>query len=563
MATGVELATAWIRIVPSMDGATDAITKDLTGIDSKGAGEKIGDDLSKGISTKQAAIAGAVGGIFASLASDIGRSIGDLFSDAIVMSDATDKFAQTLNFAGLDTSAIKTATAEARGYADSTVYDLATVQNTMAQLASNGIENFGDLTKAAGNLNAVAGGNEDTFSSVAQMLTQTAGAGKLTTENWNQLADAIPGASGRLQDALLESGSYVGNFRDAMAAGEITSDEFNAALMSLGTEPIAVEAASSVTTMEGAMGNLSASITGVLADAFTAIKPILTGFTSGLADFISNSDVFIPVISGLGAALLVALAPALWGVVTATWAFTAALLANPLTWIVVGIAALVAGIVALAMNWDTVTAWITDVWSGFITWITDVIDGFVGWWNGVWGAVGSFIATVWNNIVTWVGGAANNIASFIVTAVDGIRTTWENVWTGIGNFLKDIWNNILGWIEGGVNGAIDLINGLMGGIKDVAGFIGIDVGVISHVRLPRLADGATVLPRPGGTAAILAEAGRPESVVDTGLMNQALEEGLSGNQSAGVTQNITLKTNDPRLAIRQLGREAQRGLAAS
>ncbi len=27
------------------------------------------------------------------------------------------------------------------------------------------------------------------------VMTQTAGAGKLTTENWNQLADAIPGRS--------------------------------------------------------------------------------------------------------------------------------------------------------------------------------------------------------------------------------------------------------------------------------------------------------------------------------------------------------------------------------
>ena len=43
------------------------------------------------------------------------------------------------------------------------------------------------LAEAAGNLNAVAGGNAETFKSVGMVLTQTAGQGKLTTENWNQL----------------------------------------------------------------------------------------------------------------------------------------------------------------------------------------------------------------------------------------------------------------------------------------------------------------------------------------------------------------------------------------
>ena len=110
-----------------------------------------------------------------------------------------------------------------------------------------------ELTEAAGNLNAVAGGNADSFKSVAMVLTQTAGAGKLTTENWNQLADAIPGASGKLQEALLKNGAYTGNFRAAMAKGEITADEFNQALLDLGMTDVAKQAATSTSTIEGAM----------------------------------------------------------------------------------------------------------------------------------------------------------------------------------------------------------------------------------------------------------------------------------------------------------------------
>lgn len=199
------------------------------------------------------------------------------FSGAVVeMSDSTDKFKNTMSFAGLDTSAVEAATKATRKYADDTVYDLTTIQNTTAQLAANGIGNYTELTEAAGNLNAVAGGNSDTFKSVAMMLTQTAGAGKLTTENWNQLADAIPGASGKLQEAMLANGAYTGNFRDAMAKGEITADEFNQALIQLGMSDVAKEAATSTKTIEGAMGNLEASVVGGLTDAFDLVKPAVT-----------------------------------------------------------------------------------------------------------------------------------------------------------------------------------------------------------------------------------------------------------------------------------------------
>ena len=211
------------------------------------------------------------------------------FGSAVMdMSDSTDKFVSTMNFAGIDTANVEKASKAARDYADRTVYDLSTIQNTTAQLAANGIKDYTGLTEAAGNLNAVAGGNADTFGSVAMVLTQTAGAGKLTTENWNQLADAIPGASGKLQEAMKANGAYTGNFRDAMEKGEISADEFNQAIMQLGMSDVAKEAASSTKTMEGALGNLEAAITGGLTDAFNLIKPAVTGALTEAGNQISQ-----------------------------------------------------------------------------------------------------------------------------------------------------------------------------------------------------------------------------------------------------------------------------------
>ena len=137
--------------------------------------------------------------------------------------------------------------------------------------------NYDRLAEAAGNLNAVAGGSADTFKSVAMVLTQTAGQGKLTTENWNQLSDAIPGASGKIQQALKEAGAYAGNFRDAMADGQITAQEFNDAIMSLGFTDAAVEAATSASTIEGATGNLEAAFVKLGASVLDSVKPAITG----------------------------------------------------------------------------------------------------------------------------------------------------------------------------------------------------------------------------------------------------------------------------------------------
>lgn len=237
---------------------------------------------------KAAAFGSFMGNVAAKGVEKLWDKLTDFTGDVVNMSDSVDKFKNTMKFAGLDTSAVDKAAKAARKYADETVYGLDDVQNTMAQLAANGIGNYTELTQAAGNLNAVAGGNKDTFKSVAMMLTQTAGAGKLTTENWNQLADAIPGASGKLQEAMKKNGAYTGNFRDAMAKGEITADEFNKALADLGMTDVAKQAATSTQTIEGALGNLEAAVTGGLTDAFNLFKPAVTGAMSTAADAITS-----------------------------------------------------------------------------------------------------------------------------------------------------------------------------------------------------------------------------------------------------------------------------------
>lgn len=281
-----ELAKAYVQIVPSMRGAKSAISKEFTGIDSTLAAHSRRWGNTVKAPFKSAFKGLHVGGMAAVGAMSV--AVGLFARDAIKASDATDKFKKTLEFAGLDSSQISRLAEESRQYADKTVYSLADIQNITAQLASNGVKDYDKLAQAAGNLNAVAGGNSDTFQSVGMVLTQTAGAGKLTTENWNQLANAIPGASGKIQAALLDAGAYTGNFRDAMAKGEISAEEFNQAILSLGFDKAAVDAATSAATIEGAWGNLSAAIVGGMSDALDTMKPVITGGMNSLADSITS-----------------------------------------------------------------------------------------------------------------------------------------------------------------------------------------------------------------------------------------------------------------------------------
>lgn len=329
------------------------------------------------------------------------NGIKELSSEAIDAVDSLTKFEQTMQFGGFNSSAIAKARGEVKKYADDTVYDLQTIANTTAQLAANGVQNYSALTQAAGNLNAVAGGNADTYKSVALVLTQANGAGKLVTQDWNQLANAIPGASGKIQEALRKNGAFTGNFRQAMEDGQISAIEFNKALLDLGTDPIAVEAAKSTKTFEGALGQLKAGIVDsfsnliqaigmdnitasimFLADVTTTlIQPFIWFFTE-----IRNGNPYVSILATLIFSLASGLAifgayvkiQALW--TTATTALTAAqtslnvaLIANPVGLIIAAIVSLVALIAIAIYKYDEWGAALLQ-FLGPIGW---VVNGFM------------------------------------------------------------------------------------------------------------------------------------------------------------------------------------------
>lgn len=479
-----------------------------------------------------------------------------LVSEAVSSSDALYKFEQTMGFAGYDDSTIQKAKTDMKDYADKTVYDLDTISNTTAQLAANGIKDYTGLTEAAGNLNAVAGGNADTFSSVAMVMTQTAGAGKLTTENWNQLADAIPGASGKLQEALKEAGAYTGNFRDAMSNGEITADEFNDAIMKLGNEPVAVEAAKSVDTFEGAVGNMQATVVNGLMQIIDTIgMENITGFinkaTDGVTWIIDNLPTVATLIGGVTTAIGIqttatklktladeAEVAGTTLVAAAQEKLNIAMRANVIGIVITAITALVAAFVYLWNNCEGFRKFWINLWDG-------IKNTASGAWNGIkdiFSSVGTFFREKFQAAYKAVTTVFNKLPSFFSGLWGKIKKTFSSLGTKIGNAIggavKSAINGIIGLIENRINSAIGIINGAITLINKLPK---VHVGKVTKLSLPRLAEGGVVN---RATTAVVGEDGA-EAIVPLERNTQWIDKvadaiiSKSGGAGGGVVVNQT------------------------
>ena len=285
---GADLGSAWLNVVPSFNGMKREIAKELGGVDVTGStsswGSRLGESLTRGVGGALETI-GKIGlGATAAAVGGIGAALGAYIPEAIKASDATDKFQNTLRFAGVDPGKIKDLTAAAQTYADKTIYDLQDIQSMTSKLAANGVKGFDKLAEAAGNLTAAAGGGKNEFAAFGYAMVQVNAAGRLMTQDWNQIANAIPGGAGKIMAALKDMGAYTGDFRDAMAKGKISAEDFNKAITQLGFDEVAIQAAQSATTFEGAWGNLEASLNKELTGSLKEVKKPMTELINAVAD---------------------------------------------------------------------------------------------------------------------------------------------------------------------------------------------------------------------------------------------------------------------------------------
>ncbi|QEA34780.1 tape measure protein [Weissella soli] len=498
-------------------------------------------------SFKQKLSLGAVAGAGANVVSSITGGLGSLISEGISASDSMDKFDSTMKFANFGKDQINTAKEAVQDYANKTVYNLGDVSNTTAQLAANGVKDYTGLTEAAGNLNAVAGGNADTFKTVGMVLTQTAGAGKLTTENWNQLTDAIPGASGKLQEAMKKNGAYTGNFRDAMEKGQISSDEFNTTLKQLGMTDAAKKAATATNTFEGAIGNLQANVVTGIQNVISSIgkanftemintisNGVVSAFKvliSALQTIVKYKDFFVPLTAAVVAffvafkaaqainavvATFKTLKTAITGSKIAMALLNSTFLANPMVAIIAVVAALAAALVVFFTKttagkqmWQSFMNWLKSTWTGISSFFSGLWTGIKKTFNGavqgivssvtskfnqlkrttsnIWNSVKSVTSSVWNGIKSVISSVANGIKNTVSSVWNGIKSVTSSVFNGVRSIASSVWNSIHSVISSVVNGIRSTVSNVWNGIRSVTSSVwnGIKSAITSPIETAR------------------------------------------------------------------------------
>ena len=147
------------------------------------------------------------------------------------------------------------------------------------------------------------------------------------------------------------------------------------------------------------------------------------------------------------------------GAARAAGAFAASLLTNPITWIVLGIAAATAGIVLLARNWRRVSAWLKAGWA----WVVEGFGKILAWFRA--SPVGKAVLVLLAAFMPLIG-----LPLLIAVHWQKIVAVARDVWAGVAGILQAAAAWIRGLFSGLVQQALawgrNLLAAFIKGIKE-------------------------------------------------------------------------------------------------
>jgi TP901 family phage tail tape measure protein len=232
------------------------------------------------------------------------------------------------------------------------------------------------------------------------------------------------------------------------------------------------------------------------------ILPYATRFIGWLSDgvtWMTKHKSAVMVLAGaIGGILVVGLAAA----AVAAWSFTAALLANPVTWIVIGVMALAAGLIYLLTHWKQVWAWIEtnipwvatlfhNVWKfslaefhkvfaatmkavhvvakwfdeNVIKWILKLVAGFMKFWRDYNGEIHAYWKVLWENVKNEADAAWAWLKFGWVLLVDTFRAAWDLI-VGVLKLAWDVIRDVVMFgihlVENVIKVGLDLMTGHWG-----------------------------------------------------------------------------------------------------
>lgn len=201
-------------------------------------------------------------------------------------------------------------------------------------------------------------------------------------------------------------------------------------------------------TLTGIVDGLK-PIVNAFIDNFPLIKELVIGAAIAIGTFktialgLNAVSTVITVLGTLKGILL--------GTTTATWGLNTALLANPLTWVVVGIAAVVAAGVLLWRNWDTIKEKALELWDKMVEIFGNVGTWFAEKWNAVKDATIEGVTAMWNSIVETLG----NIGEWFSEKWESVKEGTVNFLVSMGEAISEGFENIKQWIVDKVTEAFE------------------------------------------------------------------------------------------------------------
>ena len=245
-----------------------------------------------------------------------------------------------------------------------------------------------------------------------------------------------------------------------------------------------------------------------LLGVFNQFMPVLQAF----ANWAKANPTALKIIAGVIIALVVAwkawsAAMAIQAAITsesaaATWALTSALLANPITWIVVAVVALIAALVILQLKFNILGIAVKAVWAA-LQWAWNMIVAGATWvlnffrknWMLILGILLGPIALAAALIFKYwdqVKAAAGVFVRFLIA----VFNTLKGPFVAVFNFLVGVWNGFMAFLRGAVGvvravasaignafGVIgNIIGSIIGGARNIiSGFVSFISGVIGTV----------------------------------------------------------------------------------
>jgi len=235
----------------------------------------------------------------------------------------------------------------------------------------------------------------------------------------------------------------------------------------------------------GAMDGLKTAFDGVKAGFQWFIDFIPTA-TTAISDFLNKWDFLVAGLAGALATFgLIKLAIGAYNIimgiatgVTTAFGAVIAFITSPIGIVVLAIGALIAIVVALWKNWDTVSQFLSTSWEWIkniaVTVFTAIGTFFKTVWNGiknivmvVWNAIKTFLGTIWNGIKAIVLSVFNAIKTYFTTVFNIYKNIILSVWNAIKTFLSATFNTIKTIVMTVFNAISSFFSKIWNGIKNI------------------------------------------------------------------------------------------------